>query len=888
MVKPLKDKESNKFDSEDRVKVSIEQDNTVDDNNPKPVIVKNTSSDSIPVTITNPDSGSDVDVTVKNTSSDAIPVEIVNTDTQVDLEVNIAESITIDSSTPVDVNLTNSSVDTNATIVGTPNVNVSNSELTTRNQLEYTATDITALGSSTDVTTWTSALADGVLTKEFVSSYQNEFEQITLYTHPDLGDNDKALKKITQYSTQNGATVIESVDYEVVTWDKDLQISGSVSVSASNLSPADPSNSVAIHTRVADLTITDNTLGDVTISLSGTNASLYHIHNMTANTFASSMTYIEGNTYQLHTASDFSGASYSHSVTITVTGVEFGVSDSTTVSLIGTYTGAASWANEQYVDAPYVGYSSATNYQYGRLWNLSTAGLWPSLENQTNYRDVTNGHTLSMWIKRPSTVSGFATIFAENFNRGTSSAQVYFAFYWASTQDLYLYQARNNKRIYKVLYVLNSGVNQGDWFHLAISVPANETHMVKGNVYINGNGAQGSNLLGDTSSNLVDINNQYSVATNIGCTLPNRGSATGTYTGANAASGDFQIDELTTWSKALTQTQIQNLKDSNSAPIDPTTHAESASLERHLRFGDGANDGPHIIDEQDASYQLTAASNVDYTTALTSSDSIYVPASGSSWANDYYITKTNAASNTAKSGINSGSTISNTLTSSWSISFWFKSNSDLSGTDITDGNGVNDMILISPDTLSSVADYYKGFVLRIRGRQLDAVYVISGANYIRFGASNVTDTLFNGSWHNVIVTHSGTSNSSSTWASNCKVYIDNGTAISVDSSASGGSVYDDATVPFFGKGFGSGNNISNHVSGMTHNYDEMAVWTSTALDSTARTAIYNSGTPTDLENTTGVTAPSVYYRGEDNADLGYETIADSNTTNETNIQQVAY
>ena len=65
----------------------------------------------------------------------------------------------------------------------------------------------------------------------------------------------------------------------------------------------------------------------------------------------------------------------------------------------------------------------------------------------------------------------------------------------------------------------------------------------------------------------------------------------------------------------------------------------------------------------------------------------------------------------------------------------------------------------------------------------------------------------------------------------------------------------------------------------------MALWSGTALDSTARTALYNSGKPTDLQNTTNITAPTVYYRCE-HVDLGYETISGSATTNEVNVEAV--
>ena len=47
---------------------------------------------------------------------------------------------------------------------------------------------------------------------------------------------------------------------------------------------------------------------------------------------------------------------------------------------------------------------------------------------------------------------------------------------------------------------------------------------------------------------------------------------------------------------------------------------------------------------------------------------------------------------------------------------------------------------------------------------------------------------------------------------------------------------------------------------LASNFDEVAVWRSHVLSPTEVTNIYNSGAPTDLENTSGVTAPDSYWR----------------------------
>lgn len=825
MVRPLKDRESNKFDNEDRVKVSIEQDNTVDGNNPKPVIVKNTSSDSIPVTITNPDSGSDVDVTVKNTSSDAIPVEIVNTDTQVDLEVNIVESITIDSSTPVDVNLTNSSVNTNATIVGTPNVNVSNSELTTRNQLEYTAADITALGSSTNVTTWTSALADGVLTKEFVDSYQNEFEQITLYTHPDLGDNDKALKKITQYSTQNGATVIESVDYDVITWDKDASIQGTVSVTASNISPADPNSTIAMHTRVADLTIVDNTLGDVTISLSGTNASLYHIHNTTDGVFGSSLTYIAGKTYEVHTASDFSGANYSHSITVTVTGIEFNITDSVNISLSGTYVATPTYSNLYGIDVPLGSTSNSGRIHFENI----------SLTLQDNF-------SYSFWLKQGSTGYNqwYNSLYIGTSDRVSGTYTFYGNGIFLNFRDAYY-----NWVYIDGAYFRFSKTNDTDWHHYVVTWSnSGVTTTVDGTkllanctIYIDGAAVTGANAGGSgTAGNETAIANEFSA----GNAYPGRYNP------------PYELDELAIWDgTTLTAQQVQDLYQTGTSdagkPNDITSITGMPSPVRYYRFEDNTD---LVYDEISSATQgsLAGTPSTIAQHTLTATDSIYVVAPGQ-WLDNEHVTGTPTSSDDSKRGLynivqptnNKGwfptydqNYLFHTQTD-YTISFWYQG-----------ATNVNYMLpwyqLYA--TANNVAyDYISiwlgnGYVYFLTSRT-------SSGTYRFWTVANMT------SWTHVAITASqNTSTSASVHSS--KLYI-NGTEVT------GGSNYGSAqtigTTSIYRSGIAGVAPAYNYTDAQWGTYggtdtvkmDEITTWKK-ALTASEVTSLYNSGTPNNPED----------------------------------------
>ena len=77
--------------------------------------------------------------------------------------------------------------------------------------------------------------------------------------------------------------------------------------------------------------------GTVNIALSGTNASLYTLRNVTDGTTGSNILYDSSKTFVLETANDFSGADYSHSVTITATNNLYGNTASGNVSTSGTY-----------------------------------------------------------------------------------------------------------------------------------------------------------------------------------------------------------------------------------------------------------------------------------------------------------------------------------------------------------------------------------------------------------------------------------------------------------------------------------------------------------------------------------------------------------------------
>ncbi len=361
---------------------------------------------------------------VENQTSDPIPVSIQNTDTSVDLEVNIAENVTIDSSTPV-----------NVSIDGTPNVNVANSptvgvsgtvatNATIQNsylnvysygytgsawnfmsvdssgrsiglsKTYYSAADITALGSSTDIREWMAAYNDGQLEKKYVSEYDDEHEQLTYYQSPSLANGTKCLKLIRSYSTENSVKVIKSIFAGVDDWSYDDEIQGSLTLTNTTVINPDPNSSIATGTDVTTLSIASTTPGTITLTLSGTNASLYRLSDGTST--GSSLTYDASKTYVVETASDFSGATYSHAITVTATSSLFSLTSSVNLTVAGTFTGAA-FTNDKYFartdsssisDASYLDLTGTDTVNTDEKWSIS---FWFKSHTDASGSTVTDG-----------------------------------------------------------------------------------------------------------------------------------------------------------------------------------------------------------------------------------------------------------------------------------------------------------------------------------------------------------------------------------------------------------------------------------------------------------------------------------------------------------------
>lgn len=217
---------------------------------------------------------------------------------------------------------------------------------------------------------------------------------------------------------------------------------------------------------------------------------------------------------------------------------------------------------------------------------------------------------------------------------------------------------------------------------------------------------------------------------------------------------------------------------------------------------------------------------------------------GSSFANDYSLLFDGVDEYVNVPALTDFSGLQN-----YSISFWFKLNdTDLNRLFGYYSSGVN-YLIINHDVSGEV---------RFQGGDGTGTYKPT---------TGVTFTT--GVWYHCVCVFDGTQGTSS---NRKKIYIDG-----VDRSGTSAGTHGTAH-PTTITDFKIGGNFA--VSNMLNGYmDEVSVF-HYSLTGTQVTSIYNSGTPTDLDNTSGVTAPVHWWRMGDGDT--YPTINDVGTTGGNN------
>ena len=272
-------------------------------------------------------------------------------------------------------------------------------------------------------------------------------------------------------------------------------------------------------------------------------------------------------------------------------------------------------------------------------------GWFPTYDDSTRTGGTVHWWTqtdsaISFWHKGNNSQSASQVIMYQYFHDhgapygGTDSWEGKFLIYFKSG---YLYIERANNDYfrsgswtvgYKWFYV--GGVSSTDWHHYVINIPQNAslmTAITNATVTIDGgatsHGSTGTSTGGhDPDSAALTITHAGVLSTPSSVsTHPGNWTSSSTYTA--------DIDELSTWRKNLTSTEISEIYNSGSY-LDVTTSSCSSYLERHIRFGDHSNDGTSLYDAVSDTSFLDSHNSTDLTASLGSSEDIYYAGLGES------------------------------------------------------------------------------------------------------------------------------------------------------------------------------------------------------------------------------------------------------------------
>lgn len=185
-------------------------------------------------------------------------------------------------------------------------------------------------------------------------------------------------------------------------------------------------------------------------------------------------------------------------------------------------------------------------------------------------------------------------------------------------------------------------------------------------------------------------------------------------------------------------------------------------------------------------------------------------------------------------------------TQNLSISCWVKINSSTAEQFIGTFTGAGNAIWIRHDV---AGNSWRGSVQN------------GSASYSDFGS-----TINTSQWYHVVMVYDGTQG---TATDRVKIYVDGSSLTRTGGSGTLPTITLTATKGFDLGGLSDGSVFSNC------NIDEVSIF-DYSLDATQVSDIYNSGTPTDLDNTSGVTAPVHWWRMGDGDT--HPTITDVGTT----------
>jgi len=168
----------------------------------------------------------------------------------------------------------------------------------------------------------------------------------------------------------------------------------------------------------------------------------------------------------------------------------------------------------------------------------------------------------------------------------------------------------------------------------------------------------------------------------------------------------------------------------------------------------------------------------------------------------------------------------------WSISYWVKFQ--------TEGIGGHPIGYRGASDVTNIQFSYQ--------HTIDAMDFKIGGAYQRTPTSSVLV----GQWYHMVAVYDGTQGTN---ADRLKIYFD-GSLVSVTTSGTFATAMGTLSGGIAGREFRIGTYINLEMNGYV---DEVSIF-DYSLDATQVSSLYNSGTPTDLDNTSGVSAPVHWWR----------------------------
>ena len=408
-------------------------------------------------------------------------------------------------------------------------------------------------------------------------------------------------------------------------------MTGELTVTLGTTTSPDPNSAIVVGTDICTIAVSNTGQGSITIDLSGTNASLYTLRNVTDGITGSSLAYDAAKSFVLETLSDFSGASYSHSATITATNDLYGNTDSENVVTSGTFTAASTFANEKYYKA-----STATGLT-DAVRDLVLAGTNKNpFADNNNMPSLGDAFSMSFWLQVPSTASTFDPVIAFSANDTRKHLKIFHL---------------NGKFTVGITAPLSavdysfSHTTYNTWQHFVITkkavAPRNPNYDSTDyflQVYIDGTPQNPSVSFWDNSPAFTTTLWDNESVSEVYISGPARNYGTNNAYASSKSGRQWKVDELAFYSKELSQSEVNTIYNSGTTK-DLMDLNSSFNLSKYFRFGDHASDvtttgSIECYDEVlDTVYFEDNGGTIENHGA---SDTPYVPASGS-FSNDSYL-----------------------------------------------------------------------------------------------------------------------------------------------------------------------------------------------------------------------------------------------------------